>query len=336
MPFTPGPELAAFLQALPKTETHLHLEGALPFGLLQRALPGRFPAPPPSWADDFRFPSFNHFMELFGAWCADYFVSAERYHECARAVLADCARQNVRYVETSFHLPVAAWTGTPGRDICRAILAAAPPGLEVRVFAGMCHNDYAGAVREVIDDAVTWPELTGLDLHGWEDLPLEPWTAEVWARARAAGKFNKAHAGEFMPADYVARTLDELRVTRLQHGNAAAEDPALIARLVREGIGLDMCPISNLKLRARGLRSLRVHPIRRLFDAGVRVTVNSDDPFFFGNSLTEDYTALVEGVGFSRREVVRVVRHGWELALLPAAVKAPHLAELARLEARIG
>jgi adenosine deaminase len=336
MPYTPGPDLAAFLQSLPKTETHLHLEGALPFELLQAAFPGRHPAPPPSWADDFRYDSFNQFMDQYVQWCADFFVSVERYHECARIVLGNCARQNVRYVETSWHLPVAAATGLDPRAILRAIHAAAPPGLDLRVFVGMSHNDYAGAAKELIDDAPNWSGLTGLDLHGWEDLPLEPWTAEVWARARAAGKFNKAHAGEFMPADYVARTLDELQVTRIQHGNGAAEDPALVARLVREGIGLDMCPISNLKLRARGLRSLREHPIRRLFDAGVRVTVNSDDPFFFGNSLTEDYTALVAGVGFSRREVVQVARNGWELALLPPEMKAPHLAELARIEGGLG
>ena len=151
-----------------------------------------------------------------------------------------------------------------GREIIRAIQAAAPKGMEVRVFVGMCHNDYTGAVKDVIDDAVNWPELTGLDLHGWEDTPLEPWTAGVWAKARAAGKFNKAHAGEFMPANFVTLVLDELKVKRIQHGCSAAEDPAVIARLVRDGVTLDMCPISNLKLQARGLKSLCAHPLRNV------------------------------------------------------------------------
>lgn len=179
MPRKPDPDLAAFIQSLPKTETHLHLEGALPFELLQQAFPGRFPAPPESWADDYRFDSFNQFMELFVRYCADYFVSADRYHEAAKVVLGNCWQQNVRYVETSWHLPVAAHTGVDGREIVEAIRSAAPSGMEVRVFAGMCHNDYVGPVKEVIDDAVGWTELTGLDLHGWEDIPLEPWTAKV-------------------------------------------------------------------------------------------------------------------------------------------------------------
>ena len=326
MPYQPSPELAAFIQSLPKIETHLHLEGALPFALLQQAFPGRYPAPPASWADDYRFDSFNQFMELFVSYCADFFISAERYHEVAKVVLAKCWAQNVRYVETSFHLPVAAYTGVSGREIIRAITSAAPAGLEVRVFAGMCHNDYAGAVKDVIDDAVNWPEVTGFDLHGWEDIALEPWTAEIWARARAAGKFNKAHAGEFMPADYVLRTLDELKVTRIEHGNGAAEDPAAIARLVRDDVTLDMCPISNVKLRARGLRAMREHPIRRFFNAGVRVTVNSDDPFFFGNTLTEDYAALAMDAGFTHTELAKLARNGWEAALLSPQQKRRHLA----------
>jgi adenosine deaminase len=335
MPWKPEPDLAAFIHAMPKTETHLHLEGALPFELLQQAFPGRFPAPPDSWADDYRFDSFNQFMELFVRYCADFFVSPERYHEAAKVVLGNCWKQNIRYVETSWHLPVAAHTGVCGREIIRAIRSAAPPGMEVRVFAGMCHNDYAGPVKEVIDDAVGWPELAGLDLHGWEDIPLEPWTAEVWAKARAAGKFNKAHAGEFMPADFVNLVLDELKVGRVQHGCSAAEDPATIARLVRDNVALDMCPISNLKLRARGLKTLREHPLRTFLRAGVCVTANSDDPFFFGNTLTEDYAALVMEAGFTRQDLLTLVRNGWKVALLPEAAKAPFLAQLNQIEATL-
>ena len=90
MSYEPSPELAAFIQSLPKTETHLHLEGVLPFALLQQAFPGRYPTPPASWADDYRFDSFNQFMELFVSYCAEFFVSAERYHEAAKIVLAKC------------------------------------------------------------------------------------------------------------------------------------------------------------------------------------------------------------------------------------------------------
>lgn len=333
MPYQADPPLADFVRRLPKTETHLHLEGACPFELLQRMDPVRYAAPPPFWDDAYRYASFNQFMNLYVEYCAAFFTSAARYHEAARIVLARCAEQGCRYVETSFHLPALLYMTDTGPDVIAAIRSAAPPGLELRVFAGMCHNDYKDAGRDLIEAALTWPELDGIDLHGWEDIPLEPWTADVWARARAAGKFTKAHAGEFMGADYVERTLDELKVTRIEHGVRAIENPATVARLVREGIALDICPISNLKLAVRGVTSMAAHPIRRLFDAGVTVTINSDDPFFFGNSLSQEYYALHQDLGFSRAELVRIAANGFRVALLPEAVKRRHLDELAAIAA---
>jgi adenosine deaminase len=333
MPYYADPSLAEFVQRLPKTETHLHLEGACPFELLQQLDPVKYAAAPPFWDDAYRYKSFNQFMELYVKYCAAFFTSAERYHAAAKIILANCAAQGCRYVEISFHLPALLFIKDTGPEVIRAIRAAAPRGLELRIFAGMCHNDYKDAGRELIEEALRWPELDGIDLHGWEDLPLESWTAEVWARARAAGKFTKAHAGEFMGADYVDRTLDELKVTRIEHGVRAVENPATVARSVRDGVALDVCPISNLKLAVQGVTAMRTHPIRRLFNAGVTVTINSDDPFFFGNSLAEEYYALHQDLGFSRTELVQIAANGFRVALLPAHVRRAHLDELARIAA---
>jgi adenine deaminase len=326
-----SPELAEFVRTLPKTETHLHIEGALPYPLLQALDPARHAAPPPFWDDAYRYASFNAFMDLYVEYCAAFFTSADRYHEAAKIVLADCVAQGCRYVETSFHLPTLLYLRDSGPEVIRAIRAAAPRGLELRIFAGMCHDDYRGAGRDLIEEALTWPDLDGIDLHGCEDLPLESWTADVWARARAAGKFTKAHAGEFMGADHVERTLDELKVTRIEHGVRAVENPATVARFLREDIALDVCPISNVKLAVRGVPSLAAHPIRRLFDAGVTVTVNSDDPFFFGNTLADEYHALHRELGFSRAELARIAANGFRVALLPERVKRAHLDELAAI-----
>ena len=332
---TPSPELRDFVLSLPKTETHLHLEGACPFELLQKLDPKKYAAPPPFWADDYRYENFAQFMALYLEYCAAFFTSAERYHDAAKIVLARCAAQGCRYVETSFHLPAFVHLSDSGPEIIRAIRAAAPRGLELRVFAGMSHNDYSGAARALIDDALSWPELDGIDLHGPEDLPLEPWTAKVWARARAAGKFTKAHAGEFMPASFVDLVLNQLHVTRIQHGVRSIENPATVARLVRENIALDVCPISNLKLAVKGVPTMADHPIRRLFDAGVTVTINSDDPFFFGNSLAEEYYALHEHLGFNKLELLKIAANGFRVALLPEHVKNAHLADLARIAATL-
>lgn len=331
----PSPALREFVLALPKTETHLHLEGACPFELLQNLDPVKYASPPPFWADDFRYQNFDQFMRLYLEYCSAFYVSAERYHEAAKIILARCAAQGCRYVETSFHLPALLHLRESGPEVIRAIRAAAPRGLELRVFGGMSHNDYSGPARELIDDALAWPELDGIDLHGWEDLPVEPWTADVWHRARAAGKFTKAHAGEFMPAGFIDLILDQLKVTRIQHGVRAVESAATVARLLRDDIALDICPISNLKLAVKGVPSLAHHPIRRLFDAGVTVTINSDDPFFFGNTLADEYYALHQHLRFTPLELVRIAANGFRVALLPDHVKRAHLADLAQITATL-
>lgn len=320
-------DFAKFVRGLPKTETHLHLEGSTPFELLQAFDAERFAVPPMFWDPAFRYESFDEFMRLYEEYCIAFYTSAQRFHDAARIILRTCAEQGCRYVETSFHLPGIAHLHESGPEVIDAILEAAPEILEVRVFAGMCHNDYASH-GALIESALGWEKLAGLDLHGPEYWPMEAWTAEVWERARAAGKFTKAHAGEFMPASYVDWVLENLKVPRIEHGVRSVEDQAVMERLVREGVTLDVCPISNVKLAVAGIPNMASHPIRKLFDAGVKVTVNSDDTFFFGNRLEEEYYALHQELGFTKKELVQLARNGFEVALVDPAVRAGFLREL--------
>lgn len=322
------PTLRAFVQSLPKTETHLHLEGALPLELLQRVRP-EFATPPASWAPDFKFRDFAHFERELLDMAFSWFTSPENYHEAAKLIFARHVAQNVKYVETSFASGVIEFGGLNGREVLAAIRSAVPAGLEVRIFLGIHHNGAGPAMKTALEDALTWKDLAGIDLHGPEDFPLEPWSREYWEAARRAGKYTKAHAGEFMGADFMRRILDELNPQRIEHGVRAIEDPAVVAEIKRRGIALDMCPISNHKLMP-GI-TLANHPIRRFLDAGVKVTVNTDDPISFGNTLSDDYAALVERGGFSRKELARLARNGFEVALLNEAQKQPWLDQLDRV-----
>ena len=211
-----------FIQSLPKTETHLHIEGALPYSLLHAWQPENYPAQPDFHAADFRFDSFSAFDHILLGHALPWFVSAQRYYEAAQAIFKQHVAQNVRYVETSFHLPVGGFINTPPREILAALRAAVPPGLEVRFFAGMLRNDYAGPLQGVIDDLVNWDELSGVDLHGNEATVTEPWTAPVWKRLRDAGKVTKVHAGEFAGAQRVREAIEQLGSTRIQHGVRAS------------------------------------------------------------------------------------------------------------------
>jgi adenosine deaminase len=321
--------LDAFIQALPKTETHLHIEGALPYEVLHAWKPETYPPTLFTHAADYRFPSFPKFDEVLLGHALPWFVSAERYHEAAKAVFARHRAQNVRYVETSFHLPVSGFIGVPAREIVAAIRSAAPAGLEVRIFAGMLRTDYAGPMRAVIDDLENWDELAGVDLHGHESTPTEPWTAPCWGRLRASGKITKCHAGEFDGAARVREAIEQLGVTRVQHGVRAVEDPDVVALAAERGVTFDVCPISNVKLGV--FASMAAHSLRALMTAGVNCTVSTDDPLVFGNTLHDEYRALATEAGFTRAELARVAAAGWRVAAVSGETRDRALAEISRL-----
>jgi adenosine deaminase len=327
-------DLAAFIRALPKTETHLHLEGAVPYELLRAWRPENYPADPPFRRPGFRYASFPEFEDLLLRHAVPWFSGPDglaHYHEAARAIFAGLAACNVRYVETSFHLPATQFIGATGPAIIQAIRSAAPPGLEVRVFAGMKRDDYGGPLTAVIDELHRWDELSGVDLHGFEAEPTQAWSAPVWARVRAAGKVTKCHAGEFGGPERVREAIEELGVRRVQHGVRASEDPAVMALAAERDVTFDVCPISNVRLRVAP--SIREHPLRRLRAAGIRCTVSTDDPLCFGNSIEDEYRVLAEEGGFSRRELADLARAGWTVASVPAAARERALAEIERLVA---
>jgi adenosine deaminase len=319
---------ATFIRSIPKTETHLHVEGALPYELLRAWRPEQYPDDPPFRRPGYRYATFPDFERVLLENALPWFTSPERYYEATRVMFAGHLAQNVRYVETSFHLPVAGFIGVPGPEIVAAIRAAVPAGLEVRIFAGMPRSDLAGPLRAVIDTLHTWDGLAGVDLHGFEAMRTEPGTGEVWARFRAAGKVTKCHAGEFDGPERVREAIEDLGVTRIQHGVRAIEDPSVVALARDRAVTFDMCPVSNVRLKV--VASLREHPIRRLMEAGVRCTVSTDDPLCFANTLCGEYDLLQAEAGFTRAELARVAANGWEVADVAPSTRAAMLAEIER------
>jgi adenosine deaminase len=153
--------------------------------------------------------------------------------------------------------------------------------------------------------------------------------ARVFRRARDAGFFLTAHAGEEGPATYVWEALDLLGVGRIDHGNRSLDDDALVGRLVRERMALTVCPLSNLRLRV--VDDLSHHPLRRMMDKGLLVTINSDDPAYFGGYVNENYRAVSQALGLRRDEIGATVRNGIGASLMTAAEKADALAEVDRV-----
>ena len=321
--------LREFVQALPKTETHLHVEGALPYDLLTVWQPERYPPNPPFRRADYRYATFPDFERILLENALPWFTTPQRYFEATKVMFARHVAQNVRYVETSFHLPVTRFINTPGPEIIAAIRAAVPAGLEVRIFAGMLRSDISGDLRPTIDQLHTWDGLAGVDLHGFEQMPTEPGTAAVWARLRAAGKVTKCHAGEFDGAARVREAIEVLGVTRIQHGVRAIEDPAVVKLAADRGVTFDICPISNVRLQV--FPNLAAHPIRRFMQAGVNCTISTDDPLCFANAVNDEYAALAGELSFTRAELAQVARNGWKVADVAARAHKAALEEIDRL-----
>lgn len=323
-----------FIQSLPKTETHLHVEGALPYELLTQWQPEQWPPDPKFRSRSYRYKSFPDFERILLDNALPWFTSAERYHEAAKVMFAKHVAQNVRYVETSFHLPVTLFIKVPGPEIISAIRSAVPSGLDVRIFVGMLRSDFSGDLRPTIEQLHTWDELNGVDLHGHEVMPTHPDTAKIWERIRAAGKVTKAHAGEFDGAARVRESIEVLGVNRIQHGVRAVEDPAVIKLAADRGVTFDVCPISNIGLQV--FPSMKEHPIRRLMASGIRCTVSTDDPLCFANTINEEYETLVNELAFTRTELAQIARTGWEIADVPAATRKAMIAEIERLVGTTG
>ena len=206
-------------------------------------------------------------------------------------------------------------------------------GLSTRLIMCFLRDLGSAEAERTLTEALTYRDwLAGVGLDSAERGYPPGEFAGVFARARAAGLVAVAHAGEEGPAAYVREALDTLLVRRIDHGVSVADDPELVERLRRERIPLTMCPLSNVKLGV--VRRLEDHPLKRLLDAGLVVTVNSDDPAYFGGYLVDNLVAAQEALGLRRRDLVQLARNSFEAALLDEEERRALLAEIDAFAAR--
>jgi adenine deaminase len=188
------------------------------------------------------------------------------------------------------------------------------------------HLDEASAER-TLDEALPWRErIVGVGLDSSEKGHPPSKFERVFARARGMGLKAVAHAGEEGPAEYVRETLDLLKVDRIDHGNRSLDDPDLVARLAREKMPLTVCPLSNLRLCV--VTDMAQHPLKQMLAAGLRATVNSDDPAYFGGYITENFLAAQKALGLGRDQIVTLARNSFTAAFCDESEKQRHLAAL--------
>jgi adenine deaminase len=333
----------SLIKRLPKCELHIHIEGSLePEMVFALARRNGIRLPYPSveaLRQAYRFSDLQDFLNIYYQ-SMSVLVTEQDFYDLAWAYLERAHADNVRHVEMFFdpqgHTSRGIAFATVIEGLHRAIVDAGEK-LGVQASLIMCflrHLDEADAQR-TLDQALAFKDrIAGVGLDSSEKGNPPSKFKHVFARARDAGFFLTAHAGEEGPAGYVWEALDVLGCTRIDHGNHSIDDASLVGRLAREQVPLTMCPLSNLRLRV--VDDLAHHPLRRLMDKGVMVTVNSDDPAYFGGYVNQNYLAISAALGLARADIATIVRNGIKASLLTAADKDKALADVERVLAENG
>ncbi|NHI00734.1 adenosine deaminase [Oceanimonas sp. MB9] len=315
--------MSAFIEQLPKVELHLHIEGSLEpelvFALARRnGITLDYPDESALRAA-YDFDDLQSFLNIYYAGMS-VLQTEQDFFDMAHAYLARAHGENVRHVEIFFDPQAHTDRGVPFSVVITGLHRA----LE------QARHDWGMSSRLILSFLRHLPEASAIDTLRQAE-PFRHWLAGVgldsaeqgnppekfvraYALAREQGYRLVAHAGEEGPPQYIRDALELLRVERIDHGVAAIEDPALMDELAAARIPLTVCPLSNLKLKV--VDSMADHPMAKLLQAGLCVTVNSDDPAYFGGYMNANFLALQQGLGMTDRELLQLALNGVEASWL--------------------
>jgi adenine deaminase len=328
-------DLQSFACGIPKAELHVHIEGTLePEMMFELAARNGLTLP---YADveavraAYAFTDLQSFLDIYYAGAAVLCDEAD-FHDLMAAYLARAHTDGVCRAEVFFDPQTHTDRGVGFEVFMNGFLAAieeaeSATGISVGLIMCFLRHLPASAAEETFAQAEPWLNrivAVGLDSSEY-GFPPEPF-AGVFASARSAGLHAVAHAGEEGPPAHIVASLDLLGCERIDHGVRAEEDPALIERLARQGTPLTMCPLSNLALK--GVERLEDHNLARLLAAGVKVTVNSDDPAYFGGYTADNYVAIALALDLGEAELAQIARNSLEATFAPNADRARWIAQL--------
>ncbi len=329
--------------ALPKAELHLHIEGTLePEMAVELATRNGVAIPYPS-AEALRrayvFEDLQSFLDVYYTGCS-VLVTDDDFYDLTMAYLRRARSQNVRHVEMYFDPQSHTTRGIPLATVVEGISRALADGRdELGMSSGLIlsflRHLSAEEAAATLDDALAYRDAfvaVGLDSSEVGNPPEK--FRDVFARARQAGLQAVAHAGEEGPPSYIVQALDILGVRRVDHGVRCMEDGALVERLVAEQVPLTVCPISNVKLRV--FPSLAEHNVLAMLRRGLCVTVNSDDPAYFGGYVEENYRALQAALGATDGDLVQLARNSFTASFLEEGARSEYLADLDEVARRFG
>ncbi|MDO9557396.1 MAG: adenosine deaminase [Coriobacteriia bacterium] len=327
--------LRDFAHGLPKAELHVHLEGTLEpelmFELAERneiELPYRTVEAARKAYD---FKDLRSFLDLYYTGCT-VLVTEQDFYDLTWAYVTKAAMENIRHVEPFFDPQTHTDRGVPFGVAIAGILRALEDademfGVSFRLIMCFLRDQSIESAKHTLRTAHLYrSRIAGVGLDSAEAGFPPSLFEDIFRAAGEQGYHRVAHAGEEGPPRYISDALDLLHVERIDHGVRCLEDPALVKRLVAERVPLTVCPLSNLRLRV--VETAADHPLRRLMEAGLVVTVNSDDPAYFGGYLTDNYIAMAEALGLGREDLVRLAKASFQASFLPEKRKAELIAEI--------
>jgi adenine deaminase len=325
-----------YIRGLPKAELHVHIEGTLEPELKFRLAKKHGIALAHASVDElrraYRFTNLQSFLDIYYDGAA-VLRDADDFHDLAQAYLHKAHAQGVVHTEIFFDPQTHAARGIALATVLDGLRRACAEaerelGISSRLILCFLRHLSADEAMRTLEEALPHRDAiaaVGLDSSELGHPPAK--FSEVFARARREGFSAVAHAGEEGPPSYIYEALDILKVRRVDHGVRCEEVPELVERLARERVPLTVCPLSNVKLKV--FEQIQSHNLKRLLERGVCVTVNSDDPAYFGGYMLENYLAVERGLGLSQDDLTMLARNSIEASFLADSVKQRWFAAIA-------
>lgn len=326
------------IRALPKAELHVHIEGTfepeLMFAIAQR---NQIEIPYKSVEEvkqAYNFHNLQSFLDIYYAG-ANVLVHEQDFYDLAWAYFEKCHEDRVMHTEMFFDPQTHTDRGIAFETVINGLQRAcddakAKYGISSHLIMCFLRHLSEEAAFETLAQAMPFKEqIIGVGLDSSEVGHPPSKFERVFAQAREAGFLVVAHAGEEGPAEYVWEALDLLKVNRIDHGVRSEEDSVLMQRLIAEKMPLTVCPLSNLKLCV--VDDMAQHNIRRLLQQGVHVTVNSDDPSYFGGYMNDNFVAITEALALTNEELKTLAQNSFEASFISDAEKQKWIAEIQAL-----
>jgi len=324
-----------FINGIPKAELHVHIEGTfepeLMFEIAKRNNARIKYKSVEEIREAYKFNNLQDFLDLYYEG-AGILTEEEDFYELTLAYLEKAVSQNVLHSEIFFDPQTHTGRGIKFSTVIKGIhkaLAEAEEKFGVSTGLIMCflRDLDESAAMKTLEEALAYRErimAVGLDSAEIGNPPSK--FQDVFTRAREAGFLTVAHGGEEGPAKYVREALELLKVSRIDHGNHCLDDDKLTEELIRRKIPLTVCPLSNLRLKV--IDRMEDHPLRRMMERGLLVTVNSDDPAYFGGYINENYLAITKALNLTADDIYKLAKNSFEASFLEESIKDKMLARV--------